>query len=238
MTDGTGYCTHEDVRRALQETDIAFDDAELSGEYVTDAITAQTDWVDETIKRHWYDPDGLEEDTEGLIPSEPRTREDEEDIKTRSAFVVDDDGPEPKPSHATYTRIRLARRDVGDIRSLYVLNGDGEYVDWVEDNDIESGRFGDYYVQVNNEGWSELYLDIDQLDDLDSYSRAVYVEYDYGHEGLPKTLRRGIALRAGADLIRDDESAVGIPDSGQLVELDTKADAMESRAEEYLDTYR
>lgn len=245
MSDDQGYCTLEDVRRALQETDVSFGDAELSEEFVTDAITGQTDWLERTTEHHWFEPDGLEEDDEDLVPTEPRSRDDEESIPTGGAYIAGEPVT-PKTWQGSYTRIRLARRYAQTVSELLVRTPDG-YVNWTEEYD--GGTWpdavgDDYYLRVNNSGVSQLYLDTENLLDdddeplLESYSNAVYVTYEYGKERLPKTVRRAVAFRAGAELLRDDESALGIPDNGQLVSVDTKADAMEQKAEELLEPYR
>jgi len=97
---------------------------------------------------------------------------------------------------------------------------------------------------VNSGGWSRLYLDTTNLladgeDDeyvLDSFANAVYVSYDYGHTGLPMSVRRAVALHAAADLI--EEPAIQIPNNATVYNVETKAEEMRSRAEELLDVYR
>jgi hypothetical protein len=82
----TGYCTVDDVRRALREADLP-GDAQQDKDILIDAITAQTEWFEKTFKRHWYVSGGVQEDDEGLIPSDPKTRNDEHDIPTHGGFV-------------------------------------------------------------------------------------------------------------------------------------------------------
>jgi hypothetical protein len=110
----TGYCTLEDLRRALREASLPGDISQ-DKQLAVDAITAQTEWLEKKLKRHWYEPGGIDEATEIDIPTEPKSRDDEYDIPTASAFVVDDDGPAPKTSQGSYAKIRLARRQGAGI---------------------------------------------------------------------------------------------------------------------------
>lgn len=247
----TGYCTVADVRRALQETVREFDSGAWGADQnqvVVDAITAQTEWLEKTLSRHWYVPGGVAEDDRDLIPTSPNTRTDEESIQTGSGLVVDGSLPAPRQYQGSYTRIELARRDAEAITSLRVRR-DGDYSDWVASNEFSGGTYPDalgedYFLRVNNGGVSHLYIDTDQLynedDDqwrVDSWVNAVYVSFDYGHEGLPQTIRRAVAFRAGAELLTDDQASLAIPDDGALVSVETKKQALESRADELMEPY-
>ena len=249
MSD-VGYCTLEDLRRALQEAELP-GDIEQDQAIAVDSITAQTEWLEKSLKRHWYAPAGadiLDEATAIDIPTEPNSRDDEEDIPTSSAFVVDDDGPAPKTYQGDYARISLDRRDAGAVSKLLVRDADGGYTDWVASDDYDGGQFSDalgddYYVRVNNSGWSYLYLDVTNLYDdekeeyvLDTFSNAVYVFFDYGHEGFPQTLRRAVAFRAASDHV--EEAAMQIPDSARVRSVESLADKFERKAEELLEVYR
>lgn len=279
-----GYCTLEDFKRALREADLP-GDVEQDPQLAVDAIVAQTEPLEKSLKRHWYEPDGISEATEIDIPTGPKTRDDEYDIprhggmvhgasererhryrknsdallesgprherrrrdndvpkrKIRIAFgdsdalepPVDDDVP-------AYTRIRLARRDVEAINELYVVNADGGFDEWTA-GDYDGGvgnqhRGKDWWVRVNNGGWSELYLDVHAMDDdLVSLSKAVYVDLDYGHEGIPRNVRRAVALRAGAEFA--EEAAMQIPENATVYNVETKAEKMRERADELLEVY-
>ncbi|WP_049979365.1 hypothetical protein [Halolamina rubra] len=245
-----GYCTLEDLRIALQE-------AELPGDLSQDkqlavrAIAAQTEPLEKELKRHWYAPSGadiLDEATDIDIPTGPKTRDDEEDIPTGSAFLVDDEGPKPKTSQGDYAKITLARRDAESIEALHVRQADGTYEDWAASSDYSEGSWPpsgeDFYLRVNNGGWSRVYLDTTNLleedeDDeyvLDSFANAVYLEWSYGHEGIPDNVRRAVALRAAAMFV--DEAAIQIPDNVRVSSVDALADKFETRADELLEVYR
>ena len=280
MTD-QGYCTVEDVRRALRKADLP-GDATQDRDIVLDAILSQTEWLEKTLSRHWYVTGGIDEDSDNIIPTDAKTRDDEHDIPSSGALV---DGAsqedrfrysrnsdallEAGPRHdrqrrqdlrrdlkeeirvssgdiyqediPTYTRIRLARKDVSAVNTLSVVNADGGYDDWVSNSDYSGGagnahRGEDYWVRVNNGGVSELYLNVHSLDDdIPSLSNAVYVDMDYGHEGIPRNVRRAVAFLAGSDLV--EEAVIEIPQNATIYNVETKADEMRLKAEELLDIY-
>ncbi|MEA5387121.1 hypothetical protein VB779_08670 [Haloarculaceae archaeon H-GB11] len=216
-----------------------------------DAITAQTEPLEKSLKRHWYAPTGapiLDEASAIDIPTSPKTRDDEEDIPTSSAFVVDESGPTPKTTQGTYAAIDLARRDAESISALHVRTSDGTYEDWAGSADYTEGSWPpsgeDYYLRVNNGGWSRLYLDTENLlaedeDDeyvLDSFANAVYVTWEYGHEGIPQNVRRAVAFRAASDFV--DEAAVQIPENARVRSVESLADQFERKADELLEVYK
>jgi len=145
---------------------------------------------------------------------------------------VDEDIP-------AYTRIRLERKDVDALNELHVVNEDGGYDDWVADSNYTGGvgtanRGNDYWARVNSGGVSELYLDVHSLDDdIASLSNAVYVDYDFGRSGIPRTVRRAVAFRAAADLA--EEAVIEVPSNTTLYNIETKAEELRTQAEELLE---
>jgi len=272
-----GYCTLEDLRRALRAASLPGDISQ-DQRLAVDAITAETEWMEKTYKRHWYAPTGadiLDEASAIDIPTSPKTRDDEEDIPTRAFLTtgtddrssyyppawVDydpDDGTEPdygemdglapKTVQGNYAAIELARRDGESISALHVRTEDGTFEDWAESTDYSEGSWPpsgeDYYLRVNNGGQTRLYLDTTNLlkdgEDnefvLGSFANAVYLEWSYGHEGIPRNVRRAVALRAGAEFA--EEATVQIPDNATVYNIETKADQMRSKADELLEVYR
>ncbi|UHQ96469.1 hypothetical protein [Natrinema halophilum] len=247
----TGYCTLEDVRRALRKAQLP-GDVSQDKQIAVDAIAAETEPLEKSLKRHWYAPTGsdiLSEATDIDIPTEPKSRDDEEDIPTGGAHLVGEPAT-PKTWQDDYTRIELARRDAESTTELLVRDSDGGYTDWVASNDYDGGPWPgalgqDYVLRVNNGGWTHLYLDTtnflkedaDEDDEyyLDSFSNAVYVTFDYGHEGIPRNVRRAVALRAGAELV--EEAVISIPENATLYNVETKADEMRTKANELLEVY-
>lgn len=164
-----------------------------------------------------------------------RTGEPEPKEQIRLAFGDLEDDTIP-----AYTRITLERKNVVAVNILNVVNKDGGFDDWVASNDYSGGvgnsnRGDDWWVRVNNHGVSELYLDVHAMDDdLASLSNAVYVDIDYGQDSLPKTVRRGVAQLAASELVQHDEFRTAIPNDGQLMNLETKAETWERRGLEKL----
>jgi hypothetical protein len=245
----TGYCTLEDLRRALQEEELP-GDVQQEQDLAVDSITAQTEWLEKSLKRHWYAPDNadiLSEASAIEIPTEPQSRDDEYDIPTGAAMVAGED-PAPKTSQGDYAKLELARRDADSVEALHVRTADGTYEDWAASDDYTEGSWPpsgeDYYLRVNNGGWSRLYLDTtnfleDGEDDeyvLDSFANAVYLEWSYGHSGFPQTVRRAVAFRAASDFV--DEAAFQIPDNVRVQSVEALADKFERKAEELLEVYR
>jgi hypothetical protein len=283
-----GYCTVDDVRRALLEAELPGDAAQ-ERRLVIDAIAAQSEPVEKILDRHWYVPTGaviLDEDTDDLIPTDPKTRNDEHDIPTHGGFVhgasedrrrraskntdsLLESGPryehrrrdyrdhkeeirvalrhpgaleQPRDEDVpAYTRITLERKDVKSLPTLSVINETGGYDDWVASTDYSGGvgltnRGEDYWVRINNGGVSELYLDVHAMaDEIASFANAVYVKLEYGHEGLPRNVRRGIGCLAGAELVED--SVIEIPQNATVYNIETKADELRARADGYLSEY-
>jgi len=244
-----GYCTLDDVRRALRKAGLP-GDVQQDGGIAVDAIVAETEPLEKSLKRHWYAPTGadiLDEATAIDIPTAPKSRDDEQSIPTGAAQIVGEPAT-PKTSQGDYAKIELARRDADSLEALHVRTADGSYEDWVASDDYTEGSWPpsgeDYYLRVNNGGWSRLYLDVTNFlkegeDDeyvLDSWANAVYLEWSYGHEGIPRNVRRAVALRAGAELV--EEAVVQIPENATVYNVETKADEMRSKADDLLEVYR
>lgn len=227
-----GYCTVEDVRRLLRERELSGALEEAGNQAVVDAIAAQSEWLQETTNRHWFEPDGVEEDDHGIVYAEPLVHDrDVQDIRTKSAFLLGEE-PEPKSS------LQLARRDVRELTELLVRNADGGYDDWVDDTDYTEGLGADYHVLVDDaDGWSDLILDTDTLEDVTDFNRGVIASYEYGIDDLTATVRRGVAALAVLLILADDEAALGIPDNGQLVPADSKINVVREEAERLLEIH-
>lgn len=272
MTDV--YCTIDDVRRALRTHNLP-GDVEQDMQIAIDAITAETLPLEKELQRHFYDTSANNE-----LASEPKTRDDEYDIPTRTFVHGDSErkrharrrnsdtllesgrhrarrrerrrapkreirlafGDLHDDSRPAYTRIGLERRDVQAVTELHVVNEDAGFDDWVADDNYEGGvgnahRGEDYWVRINNRGVSELSLDVHAMDDdLPSLANAVYVEIEYGHEGIPQPVRRAVALRAAAELV--EEAVIDIPQGATIYDVDTKAEVMQLKADELLEDLR
>lgn len=242
----SGYCTPEDVRHALQEAFRAFGDGELADEFVESAIAGETEWVQETTNRHWFNPSPPTDpdDPESILPKEPLEHTQDE-LSIPSSPHSDNvqmfrQGPTSRSDYPVrfagpYTRVTTARRDVSEITELLIRDQTGSVDDWVADDSKTAGRGEDYYIQsADNTGHSRVYIHTGSLPALSDYGGAVVASYRYGRPSIPDTVRRSVALRAGAQLVIDDEAEIGIPDSGQLVGVETKAKQMRDEAKRLL----
>ena len=239
-----GYCTLEDVRRALREAGLP-GDVQQDKRIAVDAIVAETEPLQRSLKRHFYEPNGIDEATEVDIPTGPKTRDDEESIPTGGAHIVGEPVT-PKTWQGPYTRIQLGRNYAEQINELLVQGEDGTYTDWVASNEYTGGQWPDavgedYFLRINNGGVSHLYLDSrnflneDGEPIVDSFANVVYVEFDYGHEGIPQAVRRAVALHAGAELV--EEAVIEIPSNATVYNIETKAEKMREKADELLEEY-
>jgi hypothetical protein len=243
----TGYCTVPDVRRVLQETGFSGAAAEDNNRAVVDAITSQAEWLRSKTDRHWYEPNGLSEDDQDLVPTAAKSRGGEEqDIPStphpqHSTLLQADRGRYPLKMNGPYTRIGLDKHAVSSLTTVKVRDSSGEYTDWVADSSKTEGEDYTLYVEPGSTS-SPSYLDlhVGSLPAMNHYDNAVRVSYDYGLDGLSRTVRRATAMKAGAQLLApDDDSALGIPDNANLVAAETKVQALERQAEELLEeTYQ
>lgn len=256
MATDVGYCTVDDVRLALRKSDLP-GDAVQDRDIVVNAITAQTEWVQETTNRHWFDvhedatvygegiygdgvyATGQYVDEIELLPEEPLKHSmDELDIPssphaghTQAFRGGRGQARYPARYAGPYTRVKLTRRDVIRLNELLIRDNAGGVTDWVDEK--TEGRGEDYYVQTNDhDGFSYLYLHTGSLPRLRDYGNSVIATYQYGIEGITQTVRRATALRAAAHLT--DKAAIQIPDNARLTNVETLADEMRQRAEELL----
>jgi len=238
-----GYCTLEDVRRVLRKADLPGDVGQ-DEQIAVDAILAETEPLQRSLKRHFYEPGGIDEASAVTIATEPKSRDDEESIPTGGSHIVGEPVT-PKTWQGSYTRIELGRRYAESIDELLVRTPDG-YEDWVASDEYTGGMWpdalgDDYVLRINNGGVSHLYLDSEQFLDedgeplIDSFSNAVYVTFTYGHEGIPPAVRRAVAMRAGATLAED--AVIEIPSNATLYNVETKAEEMRSEANRLLEEY-
>lgn len=228
-----GYCEVDDVGDVLFED---FDGAIPSIGEVQSAIAGQTEATRRALERHYYDPTGTfafagPETVVGEscdIPDTPHA--------PASVVYIDEQQRYPQTFRGRYTRVALARRDVDSVTGLYVRDRTGAETDWATTR--TQGRGEDYYVDTDpHTGRTHVYLDVGALPALYDYSGAVRVDYEYGVEGIPETIRRATALLAAAELAINDEFRAAIPDDGQLTNPQTKADQFESRAQTLLNEY-
>lgn len=238
-----GYCEPDDVRRVLQESEFtgALDTDPL---IVEQAITSQSEATREFTDRHWYDPDAGADAlvaTEPLsatdmrldVPSSPHPQDRQLFVHERERYPVTTDGP--------YARVRLPHVEVKSLNALYVRDHSGDVTDWVADDEHAEGRGEDFYLLTPTDGdaaaRSYLYVRAASLPVVTNYRGLLTIGYEYGRAAIPDSVRRATAFLAAHELVIDDEEAVGIPDNGQLVNVETKADQFKDRALTLLDPY-
>jgi len=241
----TGYCTVDDVRRALRSANLPGDAAQDS-DIVVDAIVGQTEWLQEWTNRHWFVSGGISEDDDDLIPTSTKTRQDEEQDIPSTPHAGPGQMQVPASRQARYplrnndpfTRIKLDKQYAQTLSAVKVKDASGSFTDWTASNDYAQGEDYRLYVDAGSTS-SPSYVDLRArvLPRLRNYDTAVRVSYDYGLDELPRTVRRAVALKAAAQLLTDDEAAMAIPDDGQLTSAETKVQAMERQAEELLEAY-
>lgn len=240
-----GYCERQDVLDVLEE-------ASLSGAYsqrpaiVDTAITGLTEYLRDETGRHWYDSSGTEED---LIPTAAvSATEMRHDVPSsphrqdRQLFAHHQGARYPVSTNGPYVRIPLDHHGVTSVTALRVRDSSGEFNDWVADSDIVQGRGEDYYLSTPTDagsgGRTRLYLHEGTLPCVVDYDGMLLLDYDYGRDGIPDTVNRMTALLAASQLVTADEFVTAIPDSGQLVNVETKAQRWERQGEMLLDNYR
>lgn len=243
--DEFGYCTVKDAANVLGEV-FPIQGSDPSANHIADAIRGQGDWLRRRTKRHWYDPDydpASTDDGNVDLPTEPRSVVDDAyDIPSsphpqHTQLAHHEEIRYPRQHRGSYTRVTLGRRHVQPLDALRVRSR-REYDDWVAASDKTQGRSGDYYLSVDPQtGRSELFLDTRALTPQMDWDEAVLVDYSYGHDELPESIRRATAFKAASELALDKDSHIQIPDSG-AVDVQTASQEFESQAEDLLAPYR
>lgn len=98
-----GWCTLEDVRRALRKASLPGDVGQ-ENQIAIDKIEAQTEPLEKVLNRHWYAESGdqiLTEASSVTIPQSPLTRDDEHSLPTHGGYVVGANGDDPTRATAT-----------------------------------------------------------------------------------------------------------------------------------------
>jgi hypothetical protein len=239
------YCERQDVLDVLEE-------ASLGGPYdqrpeiIDAAIKGLTQDIRAWTNRHWYDPSATGADlrndspvtaTELIhdIPSSPHTQD-------RQLFQSHGGARYPVTHTGPYCRIVLDHADVTALSALRVRDSAGDYEDWTAQASKTQGRGEDYYLQTPTDGGpagrTRLYIRAGVLPTLTDYEEALTLDYEYGTDSVPDAVRRMTAQYAAAELVTNDEFVQNVPDNGQLVNVQTKADRWEAAADRTLDNYR
>jgi len=239
-----GYCEPDDVKTALQDTELQ---GPTNGTIITDEIVAISNWLRKESGRHWYDSTGTDDDTVPTsarsasnvrldVPSSPHAQRDQIHRHDRGVrYPVTTDGP--------YARIRLPHGFVESLTSLEVRDRAGDVTDWTADSEYAEGVGEDYYVREEsqeNHGASYLYIRAASIGARRDWSGAVVADYQYGLDASDEPwqdVRRGVALLSAAAVVVDDDVLTAIPDQGQLLNVETEAERMMDRGMTYLNPY-
>ncbi len=249
----TAYATPDDVRRALQEPEHPGLTGSLEETNVVPPLASISEYVATEGRTHFFDSAG---DGSTLVPTEPRTATD---------VVVDvpssphpqrgqrhhgrSDARYPVTRHGQYARVTLPHAHVRSLSSLYVRQRghsrrcDGTS-DWVADDRRTEGRGQDYYVLQPDDkprGRSYLYIHAPTLGPRYDYEGVLTLNYNYGADAAAgdrwEDVRRAVAQLAVAQLAVDDDVRAAIPDSGQLIGVDTRRQAAVDDATRVLEPY-
>lgn len=240
----TGYCEPDDVRTALQKESLG---GSVSASIIEPDIIAVSDWLRKTSGRHWYDSGGSASDLVATgpesasnvrldVPSSPHAHDrqihrGESGIK----YPVSSDGP--------YCRIPLPHAFVATLTALEVRQRDGSVEDWTSVADKTEGRGDDYFMlEEDKEGHGRSVLRVHEasIGPRTDYGGLLTVAYDYGLDAQDQPwedVRRGVASLTAAQVIVEDDVLTAIPDNGQLVGVDTKAQRLMDRGMKYLGPY-
>ena len=225
----TGYCETDDVRQALQETELS---GPTNSTIVTSAVTAVSRWFARATNTHWYDSNAgtnslldtaaaSASDVRLDVPSSPH-RQDRQLFRETYGIRY------PVTKNGPYARVRLPHPYVSSVTKLFVRDRGGDVEDWVAASDKEEGRGEDYYVArrgQNSYGRTYLFIRAESIGPRVDYGGLLTLEYDYGLDWQTEEwddVRRGIANLAAAEVVDDDSVLAQIPDNGQLVGVQTQ----------------
>ena len=237
----TGYCTVEDVRRALREATLP-GDAQQDRDIVIDAIAGTTEWLRKSLNAHFYVAGGVSGDTDNLVPTTVRTRGPEHlDIPStphhqHSTLFSEGQHRHPLKSNGPFVTIPLDKKDVQSLSALDVRDASGDFEDWVAASDKTVGDDYRLVTEASTPGRSKLELRAASLPPIRHYDRAVKVTYDYGTAELPRTVRRAVAFKAAEDLA--EEAVFELPNNAEVYNVESQADYFARKAKEKLDEYR
>lgn len=239
-----GYCDPDDVREALQETDLS---GPTNTTIVESHIEGVSSWLRKASGRHWYDSGGA---TDDVVPTEPRSISTARlDVPSsphaqRGQIHRHEDGVRyPVTQDGPYARLALDHGFVKSMDALEVRGLDGDVTDWVADDEFQEGRGDDYYVQTEDaEGYgkSYLYVRAAPIGPRRDFNGLVTAAYQYGLDAQEQSwqdVRKGVAAMTAAQVVDDDDVLAQIPDNARLVNVNSEVDRLIQRAMRYLEGY-
>jgi len=237
------YAEEADVKEALQEESLS---GPTGSSYVQPAIEGASEWFKRATNGHFYDGSGsgtlIGDSAESVtevrvdVPSSPH-RQDRQLVSSLSGVRY------PRTQDGPFARCRLPHLYVTTLNKLEVRDRGGDVTDWVADSSYTSGRDADYYLQQRGQdsyGRTYLYVNAGSIGPRINHAELLTVDYDFGLDSQTEAwddVRRGIASLAAAELVADDSVLAQLPESGQLVGVDTQQSKLFDRASAYLDPY-
>lgn len=240
----SGFCEPEDVRKALQERSL---DGPTDTPLVEPAIEKVSDWLARSGNHYFYDAAAADADLIPTaadtvanvrldIPSSPHAQRDQ-------LFSSRDGARYPVTSHGPYAKVPLPHGYVQSLTKLDVRDLGGGVEDWVAASDKAEGRGEDYYIQREGQhsyGRTVLFVRARSIGSRRDFGGILTAEYEYGLDAQETSwddVRRGVAQLAAAELVIDDDVVTSIPDSGQLVGIDTQRQRLVDDGEKALEPY-
>ena len=240
----TGYCETDDVRKALQESELT---GPTNTTIVEAAITAVSRWFARATNGHWYDSTAASEDLVDTsnastgdvrldVPSSPHRQD-------RQLFRDTQGVRYPVTRNGPYAKIPLPHPYVETVTKLDVRGRGGGVEDWVAANDKAEGRGEDYYVARKGQhsyGRTYLYIRATSIGARVDYGGLLTLAYDYGldYQDAPwEDVQRGIANLAAAEVLDEDGVITQIPDNARLAGVDTQHQNLINTANQFLKPY-
>lgn len=127
------------------------------------------------------------------------------------------------PIHLQHRHVRQFDTTKGD--QILVWNG-SNYEDWVTTR--TEGRANDWWCDYRQGTiWLRTYI-------YRKRPRGVQIRYRYGEQEVPLDIEKATTLLVAAELARMDDRSFLIPEGGDGIKLDKKADDWEAKAKELL----
>lgn len=238
-----GYCEVDDVQTALQEESLS---GPVQPSILKDDIAGVSSWLRKHTGRHWYDSGGGGD----LVPTDARAASNIRlDVPNsphaqRGQIHREESGVRyPVTTAGPYAVMTLPHGYVDTLQRLAVRDRAGGVTDWTSDSEYVEGRGEDYYVEEQDQeghGRSRLYIRAAAIGARRDWGDLLTLDYEYGLDAAAEDwqdVRRGVALLTAAQVVVDDDVLTQIPDDGQLVGVDTKAQRLMDRGLRYLEPY-
>ena len=209
--DSKLYCTVDDVASFFDKFDNGFDSTtNPTADDVRLLIADASDYIDSYTNHAWR---------------ARRVTNEYKDLENNYRFDVG-------------VPIQLQHRDIrspldeskGD--KLEIWEGDG-YEDWVSSSEYEQARDGDFWIE---EPTGSLYIYRRYV--FYNRKREIRLNYRYGKETVPGTIKMSAAKLTAADLMESDFYRVTVPGNEDAPDSSQTAQSLREEVKERLDRYK